>query len=110
MINDIITTTDQIWTCSNDRTIQVWDKEGELIKTLEGHNSKVHVLLHAGGYVWSGSWDKSIMLWDHRTLTFAQELETVHTDAVRALIQVSKDTVWSGGSSNDASICSWEFD
>jgi hypothetical protein len=37
LINDMVATQEHIWTCASDKTIKVWGKEGELIKTLEGN-------------------------------------------------------------------------
>ena len=49
--------------------LQVWDSQTlECIKTLEGHEDNVRVLAVGEKYVFSGSWDKTIRVWDLDTL------------------------------------------
>ena len=48
---------------------QVWDaKSFKCLGTLEGHTDNVRVLAVNDHYLFSGSWDKSIRVWDIATL------------------------------------------
>ncbi len=53
-------------TCGTDRTIKLWDLEGNLLKTLSGHNSSVLSISFTpdGNKIISGSIDSSIRIWD----------------------------------------------
>ena len=54
------------------------------VKTLEGHEDNVRVLAVGETCMFSGSWDKTIRVWDLRTLECIKVLEG-HTEAVLAL-------------------------
>ena len=48
---------------------QVWDSQTlQCMKTLEGHEDNVRVLAVGDRQVFSGSWDKTIRVWDLDTL------------------------------------------
>jgi len=101
---------DRIWTASSDKTIKVFDaKTGDTLKTLEGHTGKVTVLLSTGRHVWSGSWDKSIILWNVESFDFECELPQIHEDSIKALSIVGCGTVWSAAGSVDKHICVWNY-
>jgi WD40 repeat protein len=53
-------------------------------KTLEGHEDNVRVLAVGDAFMFSGSWDKTIRVWDLDTLDCIKSLEG-HTEAVLAL-------------------------
>lgn len=49
---------------------QVWDSSTlQCLRTLEGHEDNVRVLAAGDRHLFSGSWDKTIRVWDLRTLT-----------------------------------------
>jgi WD40 repeat protein len=51
------------------RLPQVWDSQTlQCMKTLEGHEDNVRVLAVGERQVFSGSWDKTIRVWDLDTL------------------------------------------
>lgn len=54
------------------------------MKTLEGHEDNVRVLAVGDRYVFSGSWDKTIRVWDLDSLECSKVLEG-HLEAVLAL-------------------------
>ena len=64
MIHDLVRIDENVWSCSSDKTIKVWDVSGKCVQQLEGHGSRVFQLQMHGDHVWSASWDKTIMLWD----------------------------------------------
>ena len=105
MIHDLIRHGDHIWSCSSDKTIRVWTKEGSCVQLLEGHGSRVFQLLSHSNKVWSCSWDKTIMVWDPENLCFLQELTRIHDDAISSLVSVNtkRPEVWSG--SWDKTVC-----
>ena len=78
---------------------------GEPLKVLEGHTGQVFSLLLEPPFVWSSSWDKSIILWDFHDKTFKKELKGPHSDAVSCLLSVGNE-VWSA--SWDKTISIWK--
>ena len=49
----------------NDGVVMLWSTAtNELLATLSGHTSAISALLIAGARVFSGSWDKSVRVWD----------------------------------------------
>ena len=64
VIHAIIRVGSELWTASSDKTIRVWNDEGDLLQSLIGHTSRVFDLAPLGiEYLWSVSWDKSIFVW-----------------------------------------------
>ncbi len=56
--------------CSNDKTIKIWNYESlELIHTLTGHKLDVRTLAHIQNtkLILSGSRDESIKIWNYET-------------------------------------------
>eukprot|EP00008_Paramoeba_atlantica_P000960 CAMPEP_0201503956 /NCGR_PEP_ID=MMETSP0151_2-20130828/84944_1 /ASSEMBLY_ACC=CAM_ASM_000257 /TAXON_ID=200890 /ORGANISM="Paramoeba atlantica, Strain 621/1 / CCAP 1560/9" /LENGTH=714 /DNA_ID=CAMNT_0047897655 /DNA_START=1301 /DNA_END=3445 /DNA_ORIENTATION=- len=100
---------DQMWTASNDQTIKIWRTDNySLIRVLNVHSSRVLCLLNVGAHIWSGSFDKNIVIFDAQTHEAVQEIEG-HEDAVRALMSPLFDLshVWS--SSLDGTIVVWSY-
>jgi len=91
----------EVWSCSSDKHISIWNDEGELLKTLTGHSSRVFSVAALGiEYVWSVSWDMSLMIWNAQNQQFIQEYKGKHTDAVCCVVGVTKNAmveeVWAG--------------
>ena len=76
-----------VWNCSNHKLIttlgvpEEQDEEGEY----EGHTGPVVCLTINDGKLYSGSWDKTIKVWDCSTNKLITTL-TEHTDAVSRLL------------------------
>lgn len=103
----------ELWISQNDNTILVYsynDGALSLTKTLEGHTGRVGSLCVVDDTVWSGSFDRSIIIWDARTKECLMELKgdgkkvLLHNDTVHSIFLVG-DTVWSA--SRDNKICIW---
>jgi len=115
LINFILPWRDQVWTAADDG-IRVWSKRPRsateppvLEKDLKAHSGRVLALAKAGTHqphIWSSSWDKSILVWDARSLTCLQELR-LHEDAVRVLLPLDGHTLLSG--SLDNSVAAWRY-
>lgn len=101
---------EEIWSCSSDSTICVWDEQtGQCKRVLTGHTGRVFGLTLERSHrsvVWSCSWDKRILVWDVQSKRIVAQgsTEHAHTDAVSCLAQIG-GTIWSG--SWDRSICQW---
>ena len=54
----------KIVSAADDRTLKVWNLEGERISTLQGHTDGVTCLHFNDRMIVSGSYDKTIRLWD----------------------------------------------
>lgn len=51
------------------RPLQAWDVNTlQCLRTLEGHEDNVRVLAVGRGYLFSGSWDKTVRVWSAETL------------------------------------------
>ena len=64
------------------------------------HSSTFLILLLLISYVWSHSWDKSLMAWDTNELAHITEIKAAHRDAVMALAIIEETDgnleVWTG--------------
>lgn len=74
------------------------------VKVLEAHTGPVRTLASAGGRVFSGSYDRTVCVWDVQLLQKVGKLEG-HTEAVRALAAGGR-FVFSG--SDDTSVRVWD--
>ena len=53
-----------VWTCGWDTTVNIFDLQMNLLQTLTGiHDDAVFSLAQCDDYVWSGSGDKSLVVW-----------------------------------------------
>ena len=84
-VNDIlIWDEDRLITCSEDKTIKVWDmKKNCCIGTLQGHSSYVKKLFRYKNILVSCSFDCTLILWDVDSLAQVGYLKG-HTDFVYA--------------------------
>lgn len=89
VVHSVIVVRDMVWTSSSDKTIRVWKlgadaRSLDAIKVLNGHSSRVFCLVtdKSCDLVYSGSWDRDIMVWDVEKLQFVGRLNQCHTDAV----------------------------
>ena len=97
-----------VWSCSDDSTIRVWNTRNfRLIEKLGHHSGAVYGLCPLTDQVWSCSWDKTICVWDIDSLRYLGVINGYHTDSIMGIIRVgAKRDVWS--QSADKSICVWE--
>ncbi len=93
---------------SNDKTIKLWNLDGEEIRTLRGHASKIVQVIFSpdGKTIASGSSDKTIKLWN----LGGQEIRTFrgHTDGVTD-IAFSADGKIIASTSSDKTIKLWNL-
>lgn len=54
LVHHILWVNEEVWTCSSDCTVKVWNHlSGAELDKKEGHSSKVYYLLNAGnGQIW----------------------------------------------------------
>ena len=84
----------QMWTAASDGKISVWDEQYTEITTLTAHTSKIFCLaLDHRGFVWSGSFDTTIIVWDPSTWKPVEEL-VQHQDSIRDF-GIVREFVWS---------------
>eukprot|EP01102_Stenamoeba_stenopodia_P004585 TRINITY_DN1488_c0_g1_i1.p1 TRINITY_DN1488_c0_g1~~TRINITY_DN1488_c0_g1_i1.p1 ORF type:complete len:977 (+),score=147.61 TRINITY_DN1488_c0_g1_i1:215-2932(+) len=108
-IHKMIDVGNEVWSCSSDTKICVWDqKTGQCKQVLGGHSGRVFDLVvekSQNPTVWSSSWDSSIFIWDAKTKQLKYEGVSTHSDAVSCIVQVG-GLMWSG--SWDRKICKWQ--
>ena len=95
-----------LYSASWDKTVKVW-KEGECLRTLEGHEATVWSVLpvdDADGRVLSASGDRTIKLWKE---TACEVTYSGHEDVVRSLALVSG--IGFVSASNDGTVRLWEL-
>ena len=108
MVNCLTVSNLLLWSAGSNGEIRLWQRNGDgsiaLHKTLTAHMSKVNCLCTDNdGFVWSGSFDKTIIVWDSLAFIPFTELD-VHKDAVREIVPVGR-RVWSIG--EDGYIAIW---
>ena len=69
-VHGLVSVGNHVWSCSTDKTIRIWDSNGNCLQTLAGHASRVFSLIYHDRKIWSGSWDKTIMVWDPQVFFF----------------------------------------
>jgi WD40 repeat protein len=94
---------------SSDGTVRIWNTDPQANQPiLQGHTSYVYPVAHSpdGRWIASGSWDKTIRIWDARTRTLSVRLD--HESNVRALA-FSPDSSWLvSGCDSDDQLQIWE--
>ncbi|CAL55199.1 WD40/YVTN repeat-like-containing domain [Ostreococcus tauri] len=126
-VRTLVTVNDYVFSGSYDRTVRVWPAYSEdigpsagtdLVKTLKGHKDAVRALAcfprrqatssnrAIGPYVFSGSDDSNVRVWNAGTFECIQELKG-HTDNVRVLT-VDDRYLYSG--SWDKTIRVWDLE
>lgn len=93
----IVASLERFWTCSDNDEIFVWTKTGKEVAKLaelKKHEGRVTTLCPVQDTVWSGSFDKTIIVWDAQTFQFLQQHVGQHSDSVRCMTQVSDGVVW----------------
>jgi len=95
-----------VWSCSNDKTIRVWDAlTGACKKIWQASNTKMTKLQLTGTTVWSASLSPVVCVWDVRTGQKDKEMHE-HSESVTELFKCEwSRTIWSA--SIDKSIIIW---
>jgi len=105
------TNTIQIWSCSSDNTICIWDLSGKLVSQINTDH-KILQMVECGGDVWCCSWSRMILRISKKTLQITNQYPDAHNDAISSLTVVHDDDgnsrVWSG--SWDRTLCIWKSD
>ncbi|MBW4441312.1 MAG: AAA-like domain-containing protein [Plectolyngbya sp. WJT66-NPBG17] len=98
-----------IATGSLDRSIRLWELDGTLIRTLNGHQDQIYSIAFSptGQVLASASLDKTIKLWtqDGRLITTLSG----HTDGVRS-VAFSPDGALLASASSDRTVILWNLD
>ena len=107
-------TADCIATAGDDRTVRLWDGQGQLLETLESHTSAVSALVFSqdGQNLITASWDASIQIWSLQAGRFGptpQQVVPAHTGGVRD-IAVSADSQWLASVGLDNTVKLWRLE
>ena len=106
LVQDIVVTDLHVWSCSQDKTINICEKSGKPVKKIVGHTAAVVSLVEVEGEIWSASQDKSIIVWSSDSFEFIREIKGRHEEPiVKLLHQPRKRHVLSA--SLDRTICAW---
>ena len=89
----------------NANSIEVIDLDSDKVTMLPGHSAFVLALVAAGNRVFSGSYDRSILVWDAVGLSLVQKLGG-HDGAVRSMV-ANRSMLFSAGS--DMVIKCWDL-
>ncbi|KXN73562.1 WD40 repeat-like protein [Conidiobolus coronatus NRRL 28638] len=98
----------RFFSAGSDGLIKAWDWTDSNTQTaheLDQHEGKVYALLCRFGKLFSGSSDKTIKIWDPRTLQWNATLEG-HTDNINSLIPLRNGRIISA--SSDKTIKIWD--
>ena len=106
LVQDIVVTEEHVWSCSQDKTINICEKGGRQVKQIVGHTAAVVSLVEVEGEIWSASQDKSIIVWSSSSFEFIREIKGRHEEPiVKLLLHPRKRHVLSA--SLDRTICAW---
>lgn len=80
-------------TGGNDKVIKLWvDEDGTQVShELVGHTNSVTSLCFDGFFLFSGSEDFTIRVWDTFTFVQLQVISTLHTSAIRQVISIPEE-------------------
>jgi WD40 repeat protein len=94
-----------IVSASEDKTVKVWNLNGNLLQTLQGHQDAVRTVITNGKQIISGSEDHSIKIWDlaGRIVTTLKK----HQTAVKG-ISVSPNQQYLSSVDDDGKIIFWQ--
>jgi WD40 repeat protein len=113
MFNSVAFSPDGRWLASGyrDKTVKLWDTaSGNLIRSLEGHQSAVNSVAFSpdGRWLASGSADKTVKLWDPSSGKLVRSLES-HRSSVLS-VAFSPDGRWLASGSSDNTVKLWEVE
>eukprot|EP00026_Physarum_polycephalum_P000251 Phypoly_transcript_00251.p1 GENE.Phypoly_transcript_00251~~Phypoly_transcript_00251.p1 ORF type:complete len:1880 (+),score=208.43 Phypoly_transcript_00251:799-5640(+) len=97
----------QVWSCSQDTTILVWNSKTQGVVDEMEFPHVIQCLLPSrnGLCVYAGTNNKSVVVWNATTLKVVRE-QTRHDGAVLALAKGVDNYIWSG--SQDKTNCIWQ--
>eukprot|EP01121_Diplochlamys_sp_Union-15-3_P009498 TRINITY_DN2592_c0_g1_i1.p1 TRINITY_DN2592_c0_g1~~TRINITY_DN2592_c0_g1_i1.p1 ORF type:complete len:335 (+),score=38.33 TRINITY_DN2592_c0_g1_i1:58-1062(+) len=112
LIDDMILVNDTFWSCGN-QSIIVWDKMTyKKLQQLSAHTAKVACLKSTASdnkiFIWSGSFDTDVLIWDSSSYTCVQALSGYHMDTVRCIFEVHSSKLI-GTASKDLVLYFWKF-
>ncbi|MEH1863265.1 MAG: hypothetical protein V7L21_35855, partial [Nostoc sp.] len=91
-----------------DKTVKLWNHNGQLLQTLQGHSSSVNSVAFSpnGQTIASASSDKTVKLWNHN----GQLLQTLqgHSSSVNS-VAFSPDGQIIVSASNDKTVILWNL-
>jgi len=94
-------------TCSRDESVRYWDLSTQkLVSTFIGHNGVVSSVILTGNYIVSGSYDRSLKLWELSDTEKAAATVIAHEKEVNSLANYKK-IIASG--SHDKTIKLWSL-
>lgn len=92
----LVQVNETIWSGASDGSIAVWASDGSPAHytVLTAHSSRIYCMIcNDSGQVWTGSFDKTIIVWDAESKLPREELSE-HTDTVNGLAHFYHQ-VWS---------------
>jgi WD40 repeat protein len=90
-----------LYSAGDDNLIRAWDvKDGQQIATFKGHHDAVLSLVVRGDILISGSVDKTIRLWDRKTLAERKSLSRAQGDSDALAVTKAGDFVATAGVNN----------
>ncbi|MBW4580621.1 MAG: hypothetical protein KME42_13740, partial [Tildeniella nuda ZEHNDER 1965/U140] len=97
-----------IATASGDKTVKLWNRQGQELQTLKGHSGDVLSVSFSpdGQTIATASWDKTVKLWNRQ----GQELQTLkgHSDYVYS-VSFSPDGQTIATASWDSTVILWNL-
>ncbi|EJD53269.1 WD40 repeat-like protein [Auricularia subglabra TFB-10046 SS5] len=102
---------DFVWTAESSHVLRKTHLEasptGATVQLYRGHEGPVSALAFAGNYVITGSWDKTIRVWDANSKALLSTTKA-HRDFVKSLLVIPSLRLLASGSS-DKSIRFWDM-
>jgi WD40 repeat protein len=87
----------------------LWNRQGDLIATLEGHRQRVSsiAISRTGRFIVTGSWDKTIRLWDQHGNLIGQPFKGHDAEVTAVAISPDEQRIASG--SVDGTVRLWDM-